>query len=105
MWELATTCSKWNQSPSQRLKTAEQYGEWWAYQLDSAVSYLAAVIDSALHERDEINMGSGKKSIPRYSLSQLLDDDFRLPSRAEREAATMDNLMGVDGLPFDRVGS
>lgn len=49
--------------------------DWTLWQFDNAVNFVGAVIENALLERDKL----GDEWRPRYTLHQLLDDEFRLP--------------------------
>lgn len=53
---------------------------WTALQLDNAVALVGITIENASQEL--CNAGSEKqpKWEPKYSMGQLLDDDFRLPA-------------------------
>ncbi len=53
---------------------------WTAYQLDSAVVLVGSAIRGAAQEMREIDHGGGRKElVPRYTMAQLLDPEFRLP--------------------------
>lgn len=47
--------------------------------LDSAVTWFGVTIENALSERDKYGTGSSTEYRPRYTLSLLLDDNFKLP--------------------------
>lgn len=71
--------------------------EFIAYQIDRAVLTFGVTIDNALLETIEI--GDEGKTIPKYELSQLLDESFYLP----RGQADTEALEGVSGVMFDTV--
>lgn len=48
---------------------------WAAYQFDSAVCLVGTTIENALQETTK----AGDKLVPRYTLAQLLNTEFRLP--------------------------
>lgn len=50
-----------------------------AYQFDSCVMYVLLVIKNALNEREEYGPQNNRQSRPRYTLTQLLDPEYRLP--------------------------
>lgn len=54
---------------------AEEIGEWGCWCFDNAVGFFMRVIGNALQEREKV----GDEWRLKYSLSQLLEDDFRLP--------------------------
>jgi hypothetical protein len=59
------------------------YREWndlAAYQFDNAILFGGLVIESAMQEREEYGPQNARQSRPKYTLTQLLDEDFRLPS-------------------------
>lgn len=64
------------QLPSRLLKIANDLA---AYQLDNAVLFFGLTIKNALAEQRRI----GNESMPKYSLTQLLDPDFRLSPHGE----------------------
>ncbi len=71
--------------------------EFIAYQIDRAVTVFGIIIDNALLEQLETE---DDKSIPRYTLDQLLDNSFKL----DREGEDSRPLQDVDGMMFDTVG-
>lgn len=88
--------------PSQLLKLDD---EWLAYQLDNAVTLFGTVIENALQERR--NAGSDKQPDwqQKYTLPQLLADDFRLPAPvAERPQSGIKGLMGMPGVKVLKAG-
>jgi len=72
MWNLHVLAGATHQRPSDIVGVDDR---WAAYQFDSAVCLVGTTIENALQETSEI----GGKMMPRYTLTQLLDADFRLP--------------------------
>lgn len=59
------------------------YREWndlAAYQFDNAVLFAGLTIENASQEREECGPDNARQSRPKYTLAQLLDPDFRLPT-------------------------
>lgn len=73
-----------------------------AWMLDNLVLTFGTIVENALLERDEIGSGQGKTSVARYTLTQLLDPDFKLP-RPQSEREEMQGWSTVDGLVMDEV--
>jgi len=70
--------------------------EFIAYQIDRAVICFGIIIDNALLEMLETE---SDKSIPRYTLEQLLDESFLLP----RDTEDTREIQDVQGMMFDTV--
>jgi len=75
MWNLHVLAGATHQRPSNIVGISDR---WAAYQFDSAVCLVGTTIENALQETNE----AGGKMTPRYTLTQLLDADFRLPQPA-----------------------
>lgn len=75
MFLKAETFSK---LPSQLLKITNDLA---AYQVDDAVLFFGLTIKNALQERVK-GIGGLADDRQKYTLTQLLDDDFRLPASA-----------------------
>ena len=72
--------------------------EWIAYQFDSAVSTLGNVIESASYEREEVGSGTNKRWERKYTMGQLLDPEFRLPSpRGSQQRDAIAALKALQG--------
>lgn len=75
--------------------------EWLAYQFDNAVTLFGGAIENALHERTNVGSDKQPKYEPKYTLHQLLDQTFRLPSPQKPQQAQgggLAALMGVKGV-------
>jgi hypothetical protein len=70
--------------------------EFIAYQVDRAVMSFGIIIDNALMEQVEV---SDNKTVQKYTLEQLLDENFLLPRNTEDSTEIED----VQGLMFDTV--
>lgn len=96
------TAKTFGQRPSQ---IAQIDGDpWLAYQFDSAVALVGGAIENAAQET--VNVGTEKepKWKPRYTMQQLLDPEFRLPSKANEYSAPIESdVKGVQGIMFDEV--
>ena len=97
------TAKTFGQRPSQ---IAQIDGDpWLAYQFDSAVALVGGAIENAAQET--VNVGTEKepKWKPRYTMQQLLDPEFRLPTNGNgRNNAPIENdVKGIQGIMFDEV--
>ena len=77
MWALYQKAGRWSKPPSAYFP--DLVDEWAVYQFDAAVNYLGLVVENAMLETTEVGVGDSKRSIAKYTLAQLLDDEFRLP--------------------------
>ena len=50
-----------------------------ALQFDNAVTFLGNSIEGALHETKTVGRGTSERHVAKYTLTQLLDQNFRLP--------------------------
>lgn len=53
---------------------------WIAYQFDNAVALVGNVIEGASQEMEKFGPKDSPEWKPKYTMAQLLDDDFRLPT-------------------------
>lgn len=98
MWSLYNKAKTYSRLPSELLRLGD---EWMAYQFDNAVHMFGVAIENALYER--VNVGSDKapKYEPKYTLHQLLDQEFRLPAPQKPQKAQgggLAALMGMKGV-------
>lgn len=97
MWQLYQTAKATNSRPSELVSVKGVVKDYWrgkaghkvkadasweTLQFDNAVVYVGMVIENALHEREEVGSGNNKRWKAKYTLKQLLDPAFRLPSQA-----------------------
>jgi hypothetical protein len=59
------------------------------------------IIQNALTERIEVDLGDTKKSIARYTINEILDPSFNLPR--EGGGQIMDLPMNAAGVFYDEV--
>lgn len=71
---------------------------WAAYQFDSAVTLVGGAIENAVQEMQEIGEGQHRRLVPKYSLEQLLDPDFRLPPPPSAKDKERDGLAALHAL-------
>jgi hypothetical protein len=50
-----------------------------------------------MHEMEETGTGANKRSRPKYTLKQILEPDFRLPTDADKERQAIGALMALAG--------
>lgn len=65
------------QRPSSLVQIAD---DWAALQFDNAVVFFGNAIEGAANETEWIGPEKDRHLEPKYTMSQLLDPDFRLPS-------------------------
>lgn len=94
---LGQKAAKYTRPPSEFIPGLVD--EWTCYQFDNAVLWFVNTIENALTERVEVGAGDSRKSIARYTLTQLLDPAFTLPR--DGNDSGMDMLMG--GEYYDEV--
>ena len=73
MYQTATATG---QRPSSLVQIEDA---WAAYQFDNAVVFLGNAIEGAAQETEWIGSEKDKHLEPKYTMAQLLDQDFRLP--------------------------
>lgn len=96
MWSLGQTAKATGTRPSELVRIDDA---WTALQFDNAVTLVVNVIENAAQERE--NVGSEKRPDwqLKYTMSQLLDDDFRLPAPKTKEQKERDAANAFAGLP------
>jgi len=77
VWSLYRTATATGQRPSDLLLIDDP---WAAYQFDSAVVFLGNTVEAAAQETEWVGPKQDRRLEPKYTMSQLLDPDFRLPS-------------------------
>jgi hypothetical protein len=58
---------------------ANEIGDLGIYCFDNAIFYFIGVIENALGETEKIGIAPNVEHVAKYTLEQLLADDFRLP--------------------------
>jgi len=96
MWKLAQTASETNSRPSELLCIEDKLA---AYQLDCAVTTFRVSIENALLERIEVGMGKDKKSIPKYTLKEILEG-----RKIDNAGGEGDLSLLMGGPNYDEVG-
>lgn len=76
---MYTTATKYHKLPSEIVDEGGELPFLVRYQINKAVTYFGMVIDNALAETVEVGIKPNIEYQPKYTLSQLLSDDFRLP--------------------------
>lgn len=62
---------------------------------------VGVTLENAAQETEERGEGSSTRYVPKYTMRQLLDPDFRLPIQGEN--GDISELQGIDGLIYDEV--
>lgn len=73
--------------------------KWAAYQFDAAVTFLGRALEHYRDELTEVGPPTEKKLVPKYSMEQLLDQNFLLPrpksdKERQRDAIAMLKALG-----------
>ena len=77
MWTLWQTVQQTHSRPSELLCVEDPLV---AYLFDAAVVTFGNIIENAVQERIEVGMGDKKEWKQKYTLHQLLDSSFKLPT-------------------------
>lgn len=93
MWRLYTVARSFSQRPSDLVGIEEQ---WLALQFDGAVALVGVTIEGALQETMNVGTKDKPEWKPKYTLGQLLSDDFRLPA-PERPKGGIEGLKAFAG--------
>jgi len=103
MWSLYLTAKTFGQRPSDLIGITDR---WAALQFDNAVSLTGIVIENAAQEQHNVGSEKKPKWEPSYSLTQLLDDVFRLPAPERPTLATnaREALLALPGVKVWRGG-
>lgn len=80
MWSLWQKAKTYSKLPSDIFGEEDSLAAWM---LDSAVTWFGVTIENLLQERVDVTMGTKVESQPKYTLTRLLDDNFRLPRPLE----------------------
>lgn len=97
MWPLYRTAKATNSRPSDLLCVEDRLA---AYLFDSAVVTFGTIIENAAQELEKRGTEKEPRWEAKYTMRQLLDPDFRLPSKSAEQAIDED----VDGMIYDEVG-
>lgn len=79
MWSAYQSLKAYQRRPSADLEETDSIA---AYCVDNAVLTFGIVIENALAETVEVGMGNNKRNEAKYTLAQLLDNNFKLPRPA-----------------------
>ncbi len=81
------------------------HDHWTALQFDNAVCLVGTVIENAAQEMVKVGTDDKAEYKPKYKLSELLDENFRLPNpNAIEPLSSFENqLGGIHGLIIDEV--
>jgi len=109
VWQLYLTATKTATRPSELAGLKND--PWLMLQFDNAVIFTGSVIESAAQEMEKVGTEEKPEWRPKYTMQQLLDPEFRLPSgKGDNEESGFDDFMAfiddgrVRGLKFDEVG-
>lgn len=84
---MYTTANKYHKLPSEIIDERGELPLLTRYLVNKAVTYFGMVMDNALAETVEVGLKPNVQLQPKYTLAQLLSDEFRLPRpKAGQEA-------------------
>jgi hypothetical protein len=78
-------------------------GPWVRLMFDNAVTLVGTVLENASQERVQVGDDTHSQWLPKYTMRQLLDPDFRLPIDKEEEPLPIETLQVVHGIVYDEV--
>lgn len=78
--------SQFNSLPSEIIDEGHELPPIARYSINKAVNFFGTAIENALAEMVEVGIKPNIEHKPKYTLSQLLDKDFRLPRPATTQA-------------------
>lgn len=84
MWMLGQKAAKYSKPPSELIPGLVD--ELACYQFDNAILWFCMTLENALLETVETGVKPNVERKPKYTLDQLLDNDFRLPRPATATA-------------------
>lgn len=90
MWQLHQTAKSYGQRPSDLVEISDR---WAALQFDNAVALVGVVVENASQEQHNTGTDKAPKWELKYTMTELLDPEFRLPRPARKAKAK-----GIDGL-------
>ena len=93
MFRLHVTAKTYGQRPSSLVDIEDS---WLALQFDQAVALVGITIENAAQEQTNTGTDKQPKYENKYSMAQLLDPDFRLPS--PEQSKKMDGLQALKAL-------
>lgn len=76
---------------------------WAALQFDNAVCLVGLALENASQEREQVGEGSDISWRNKYSMRDLLDSNFKLPSSESPGIEDDSVFAGMEGLLYDVV--
>lgn len=98
MWSLYRKATLYHKLPSEVFGEEDPLAAWM---VDNAMTWFGTTIENMLQEVDHVGEGANRQSLPRYTLSQLLDPTYKFPR--EDNDSTMPPMQGIAGIMFDEV--
>lgn len=89
MWQIYQKCKTFSQRPSSLLQISDA---WASYQFDGAVNLVGIIIENALQEQHNVGTKRQPEWRAKYTLSQLLDEKFRLPAPKTEKDRTRESM-------------
>lgn len=101
MWLLWRKANLAHQLPSEIF---HEYDPLAAWMLDNCILTFGTLIENALlEEKDEMEVGGRKVKQRRYTITQLLDDNFKISQPDIEGDDDYSDFQGVDGIIYDEV--
>jgi hypothetical protein len=79
MWLTWVKATKFGKLPSEVLDPRGAWDDLTRLCVDNAVTNFGITIENALHEQVKVGSGSRTRHVPKYKLSELLEDSFQFP--------------------------
>ena len=95
MWQLYLTASRFGQRPSSLIP--EITDSWAALQFDNAVGLVGRIIENAAEEMHKV----GDTWERKYTMRDLLDPTFCLPTGGAQVTSDVEKLKRLPGIIFD----
>lgn len=87
MWKLGDKAERANKLPSECIPGLDEIAcDWTIWMFDNAIHFFMSVMHAALSEREKIGDAKNAEWKAKYTLSQLLEDEFRLPRPISHKA-------------------
>jgi len=95
VWRLYQTAKATSQRPSDLVGVSDRYA---ALQFDNAIMMVGSAIDNAAQETYKTGPDDRPRWERKYTMRQLLDNDFKLPLGDDEEEGGYDAMSEVDGI-------
>lgn len=84
------------------IASLDKLNPFTSYLFDKCVTTFLTIIKNALQETIEVGSEGSKRTMPKYTISELLNDGFQF-AREDDVQGFVSTIRGVDGAFFDEV--